>query len=81
MTFKIDEFIEPCRTTGAFDIDAIQVSLNLNELKALASDFYANNFEFDERCQSTPRDFEIYKREINIMLKLMYAIQDCEVAA
>lgn len=79
MSFKLGECVEPSKSIPSVSSPSdIQVCFTMEELQMLASDFYSNNFEFVELCGANLRNLEMHKRDVNIMLKLLYAIESQE---
>lgn len=76
MSFKLGECVEPSKSIPSVSTPSdVKVCFTLEELQALASDFYSLNFEFGEYSCCTARNLEMTKRDTNIMLKLVYAIE------
>jgi len=76
MSFKLGECVEPSKSIPSVSSPSdIQVCFTLEELQTVASDFHANNFEFAELHTANVRNLEMHKRDVNIMLKLLYAIE------
>lgn len=76
MRFELAKCIEPSKSIPSVSSPAdVKVCFTIEELMALASDFHSHSFEFDDSDCSTPRNLEMRKRDINIMLKLLYAIE------
>lgn len=76
MSFKLGECIEPSKSIPSVSSPSdVKVCFTLEELRALASDFHSQSFEFADSDCSTSRNLEMRKRDINIMLKLLYAIE------
>ena len=81
--FQLGNCVEPSRSIPLVPCPTdIAVCFTLEELKALTQDFYTQNFECSDNANSNARSLEFAKRDTNIMLKMMYALeQHVEIAA
>jgi uncharacterized protein YsxB (DUF464 family) len=80
MNFALGNCVEPTRSISEVSIPSdVKVCFTIEEIKALAQDYHAQNFEHgdDVVCQTT-RHLEFRKRDVNIMLKMLYAIEQYE---
>ena len=74
--------IEPTRSIPKVSPPSdVRVSFTMEELKSLTANFYALNFEFGEPRSGDSRSLEFLKRDTNILLKLLYAIEEASPPA
>ena len=79
MSFELGKCIEPSKSIPSVSNPSdVKVCFTLEELKSLASNFHCQNFEFDDSACSTLKNLEMKKRDVNIMLKLLYVIEEHE---
>ena len=80
--FDPNLFVEPTRSIPKVPPPSdVRVCFTMEELKALTANFYAHNFEFDCTRSDDARSLEFLKRDTNILLKLLYAIEEASPPA